>query len=716
MGLLFTGATALALVYHILAWSGQPPSQALALGYDVVIMIGYGGLWALLAESFARRRPAPAKSFWSTALAASVVIVVSHLVLLIARPPASVDPSLALGFDFETGAPLSLATVFKMNIIGLLYGTFAVILMLRIKDLVLVKRTRSSQRNWYLMVGAMVVTALSVIGIRAGEPLGDLQTISMIVAVVFMVVCSFRLSWIVFLSFREKMVAIGLSLLLLLVLVLGIGIMGDPILTESTLPGSHTYVQSFSYPLAMFSSLAAIFGILYCTTTVLSLLFHLPTTGEFEARAGERAAMQSLTTIVGQVLDSDRLHAAIAASPVEAGIASSAWLAIADPESGTLTPRVVAASRVGPEEVGQLVDLHGLFEEATSGMNPIVLEQAVRDHRVRAKAASSISSMVVAPLIGRDRFLGALFACKEVVRGFERDEVDTIAILAAQASLAIENANLFEQQVEKERLKRELAIAREVQQRLLPQTVPSIAGLSVAASSVPAQEVGGDYYDFVHLSEDRLGIIIADVSGKGTSAAFYMAEMQGIFQSVSRLAPTPADFLEHANTALSQSLDRNVFVSVIYGLVDTRKQEFVLARAGHCPAAAVGIDGKARFLRSQGIGLGLDRGSLFRQALTETRIALQPGDVYVLYTDGVVESRAPDGSEYGYDRLLEVLSDVRQESAEGIHTALITDLNTFITENGEYGDDMTLMVLKWHGLAALPEAAELDMAGAVQHA
>ena len=697
MGLLFTGATAMALVYHLLAWQGQVASPSVNLGYDLLLLVGYAALWALLEESFRKKRPSPARSFWTITLAAVVVIVISHVVLLIARPPASVDASLALGFDFETGAPLALATVFKTNILGLLYGALAVFLMLRLKDLVLVKRTRSSQRNWYLLIGAMVVTSLSVLGMRPGAVLNQAQTILMIVSVVFMVVCSFRLSWIVFLSFREKVAAIGLSLLMTLVLILGIGIMQDSVISRLASPGVYTYVQNFSYPLSMFSSLAAVFGILYSTTGVLSLLFHLPTTGEFQARAGERAAMQSLTNIVGQVFDADRLHAAIASSPVEAGVAHFAWLAIADPESGSLKPRVVAGSKIDPEEVLDLVDLDALFAEATSSRNPIFLEEALRDHRIRAKASRTISSMVIAPLVGRNRVIGALFACKELVRGFERDEIDTISILAAQSSLAIENAGLVEQQVERERLARELAIAREVQQRLLPQRVPVVRGLSLAASSVPAQEVGGDYYDFVDLGDERLGLIIADVSGKGTSAAFYMAEMQGIFHAVSRLAPSPADFLHHANVAISESLDKNVFVSVIYGVLDVRKQEFVLARAGHCPAAAVGIDGKARYLRSKGIGLGLADPPLFRQSLAESTIHLQPGDVFVLYTDGVVESRSPEGEEYDYDRLLRVLEDIRHESAEGIHDHLIKDLNAFVGDSGDYGDDMTLVVLKWHG-------------------
>jgi phosphoserine phosphatase RsbU/P len=715
-GLVFSGATALALLYHVLAWTGQAQSAVVALGYNVVMLLGYGSLWALLSQAFTKRRPTPGRSFWSTTLAAGILIVISQAILLIARPPASVDPLLSLGFDLETGAPLVLATVLKMNLLGLLYGFFAVFLMLRLRDLVLVKRTRSSQRNWRLLVGSMVVASFSVFGLEAGEEISQIQIVAIIVSVVFMVVSSFKLSWIVFLSFREKMGAIALSLLLLVVLSVGVGIMDDSPLAKITSPGLYTYVQSFSYPLSVFSGLASIFGILYCTTAVLSLLFHLPTTGEFEARAGERAAMQSLTSIVGQVLDTDRLHAAIAASPIEAGVAGCSWLALSDPASGSLAATVASTSRISTEEISELIDLQAFFDEAVATRRPLILDEAVGDRRVKSQNAGVLSSMVIAPLIGRERVLGALFVAKDVVRGFERDEVDTVAILAAQASLAIENSNLFGEQVERERLSRELAIAREVQQRLLPQKVPALPGLSVAASSVSAEEVGGDYYDFVELRDGRLGIIIADVSGKGTSAAFYMAEMQGIFQAVSRLVDSPADFLHHANVAISESLDRNVFVSVIYGVVDTEKQEFILARAGHCPAAAVGMDGNARYLRSQGIGLGLDRGTLFRKTLTETTVKLQPGDVFVLYTDGVIESRSPDGEEYGYDRLLDVLANSRQEDASDIHTALIDDLNVFITETGEYGDDMTMMVLKWHGLHAGSSVPAVDVARTIEHA
>ena len=232
----------------------------------------------------------------------------------------------------------------------------------------------------------------------------------------------------------------------------------------------------------------------------------------------------------------------------------------------------------------------------------------------------------------------------------------------------------------------------------MPQRLPSLEGLKLAASSVSAQEVGGDYYDFVQLDDQRLAFIVGDVSGKGTSAAFYMAEMQGVFQSVSHIAPDPQDFLTHANRALANSLEKNVFISVIYGVLDLEKEEIVLARAGHCPAAMISLTGEARYLRSQGLGLGLDRGALFRKTLAVECIPLQPGDVYVLYTDGLVESRVPTGEEYGYERLLDSVRTHRHEDARDLHDLLLADLNRFLGGQRFYDDDMTLVVLKWLGI------------------
>jgi serine phosphatase RsbU (regulator of sigma subunit) len=682
----------LGIGYHLTIFSTQtPPSFGVALVYNLVILACYGTLWLLLSSQFKQRQTPPIRIFWTTLLFGIGLIGVALGIAQIGRVPGF---DATAGFDYETDVPLTLATVAKMNLLSLLEATFFFIVLLRFRDLVLFKRTRSSQRNWYLMLGFILLAALTTFMKPPREDeISFLQAITFIPAVAFMVINSFRLSWIVHLSFKEKMAVIGLSSLLLALLATSLGVGGD-----SLRPGVSLYLSYYSFPLSIFMMLSVIFGILYCITALLSLIFHLPTTSDFQRKTDEITAMHSLTHLVNQVFDPENLVSTITASPVEAGSADAAWLAIADPETGSLRPRIVATHNIAPALVAELIDTAAFYQEVLLSRQPLLLDQAPADHRIVARPGDGLGSLLVMPLVTREEMLGALFVSREVSHSFEKDDIEAISVFAAQAALALDNARLFEEQVEKERLSRELAIAREVQSKLLPQHLPILEGVSISASSVPAQEVGGDYYDFTQLDDQRLAFIIADVSGKGTSAAFYMAEMQGVFHAVSHLAPDPLDFLTHANRALGQSLEKNVFISVIYGVLDLDKEELLLARAGHCPAATINLNGEARYLRSQGMGLGLDRGPLFRKTLAVERIRLQPGDVLVLYTDGVVESRSPQGEEYGYDRLLDALAEHRHEDADDLHDALLDDLNGFLGNHNQYDDDLTLVVIKWRGI------------------
>lgn len=713
-GLLFTVCFVLGVAYNLYAWNtGSPGPQSMQLASRAVLVVGYSSLWMVLHQMYRSIRSRPAKSLWTVLIAGGVMIGIGAVASRVGGPsvlPGFDPPYNLVGFDLETGVPQVLASIFKMNVLALSQITFVMILLLKLQDLVLVKRSKISQRNWYAMIGIMALTGLSFLFNDYREETSELQTIGVIVSIVFMVVNSFRLSWIVFLPFKEKLATIGLTLLLGLMLLLGIGILNVAPFGELVSPGAASYLEMYSQPLSSFFGLATLFGAMYAATSFLSLLFHLPTSGEFTQRAGERATMQSLAHLVGQVFDADNLYATITAAPVEAGSAHVSWLAVPDFKTGSLTPSLVASHQIELDQVRKLVDSEALFDEVFLSKVPLHLEHAPTDHRIEAKPGDGMGSLLVTPLIARDEVLGALFSAKEVIRGFEGDDIQTIGIMASQAAVAIDNARLFEQQVERERLARELSIAREVQQKLLPQTIPALEGVSIAASSVSAQEVGGDYYDFVKLDDNRLGIIIGDVSGKGTSAAFYMAEMQGVFHSVSRLAPDPCDFLSHANMALAHSLDRNVFISVVYGILDVEAEEFTVARAGHCPVASVGQHRKGEYLRSQGLGLGLDRTNLFRDSLNEERIRLEPGDVFALYTDGVVESRDESGEEYGYERLMQSLQKHRHEDAPAIHDAVLQDLGQFLN-HGEYDDDMTLVIIKWHGIAlseSTPRVLEIE--------
>ncbi len=677
----------LGLIYHVAVLLRPAPLSLPATAlYHVVVLTGFAALWQSIAHYLRKRTLAPTTVLWTTILT-GVLVVAGGVLVRTVGPPELPEIS-------QTSVtPL---TVLRMHLMVLLEVGFAFFLLARLRQLVLIKRTRRSQRNWHLMIGLMAVAALSVLGRAPEEGLGVVQGLLIVPAVALMVINAFRLSWIVFLSFKEKMACMGLSVLLLILLIVG-GSTGY-------LPAPEPYLTYYSHPLSLFATLAFSFGLIYAATVLLSLLFHLPTTSDFRRKADEMATLHALAHLVGQAFDVQKLAASIAEGAVEAGSAQSAWLMLADRRTGQLAPQVVAAHGLRAERAAGHVDTPALYREIERARAPLLLEEAAADHRVRAGAG--IGSLLAVPLTARDRVLGVLVAAKEVAHGFEKDDVETLGTLGMQAALALDHARLLEEQIEKERLGRELAIARDVQRRLLPGCLPEAPGLSLCASSVPAQEIGGDYYDFVRLDDGRLAFIVADVSGKGTSAPFYMAEMQGVFQSGSRLAPDPARFLTHANEALAGALEKRAFISVIYGVLDLRREELVLARAGHCPAAAINLHGEARFVRPRGMGLGLDRGALFRKTLTEERLTLKPGDAFVLYTDGVVESRNAEGEEYGYDRLLSSLRAHRHEEAEALHAALLGDLHAF-TGRDAYDDDMTLMVLKWHGVLE-PSRAQAD--------
>ncbi len=677
--------------------SVEPLGNSFFFLYNLVVILGFASLWTILAHRYKARQTSPARVFWTMLLLGLLFISAAIPLTSLGRDAELIDILAADDeFDYNTGAPLVVTTIIKSTFLSLFALVFTLYMIFRIRDLVLFKRTKTSQRNWYLMMGAMIIASLTFFMKSPQEDPKIYQIIALIPPLGLMVVNSLRASWIVYLNFKEKLISISLSALLLVFLLTSID--AGPFPNPSPfLQDLFVYIRYYNYGLNIFVMLGIGFGVLYSTASLLLLLFHLPTTGDFQRKEHERAVMHSLTDLINQASDPEKLFAQIAASPVEAGSAQASWLAVAEPESGSLTPRIVATNKVTPGRVNRLVDTASIYSDVTTTQAHIYLEEAAADHRLSVRPGDGFGSMLAVPLIARDETLGILFVTKDVTHGFEQDDIDSIQVYAAQAAIAMDNARLFEEQIEKERLARELDIAREVQLKLLPQYVPSLDGITIAASNVSAERVGGDYYDFLLLDDNHLCLIIGDVSGKGASAAFYMAEMQGIFQSVSRLAANPVEFLKHANAALAHSLDKNVFISVIYGLLDLEKEEFTLSRAGHCPVAMINLNGEARYLRPNGLGLGLDRGELFEKTLEEERIALSPGDVFVLYTDGVVESRNKEGEEYGYDRLLEALKQNRHEDAYDIHDSLIHDLHTFLGEES-YDDDMTLVVLKWNGI------------------
>jgi serine phosphatase RsbU (regulator of sigma subunit) len=274
-----------------------------------------------------------------------------------------------------------------------------------------------------------------------------------------------------------------------------------------------------------------------------------------------------------------------------------------------------------------------------------------------------------------------------------RDQLGDLAASFNLMSRGIQQ--LMREQAEKERLEEELRIARQIQMSLLPgEGLVSVPGIRIAALCLPAAEVGGDYYDLIPLGETRMGVLVADVSGKGTSAALYMAELKGLVLSLSRIYDSPARLLSEANRILSANMDARSFVTMTYAVVDTAARRMRYARAGHNPLIQLQArTGKSVVLAPAGLGLGLDPGRRFDEVLEESEVALEPGDFFLFFTDGLSEAMNPGSELFGEGRLRGILEASASLGSEELRERILEEVRRFVGDALPH-DDMTLVVLK----------------------
>jgi phosphoserine phosphatase RsbU/P len=275
--------------------------------------------------------------------------------------------------------------------------------------------------------------------------------------------------------------------------------------------------------------------------------------------------------------------------------------------------------------------------------------------------------------------------------------------------------DLLRQAAEKKRLEEELRIAHEIQMSLLPQGPLLMAGLSVTALCVPAREVGGDYYDFLPLDDHRVGVLIADVSGKGTSAALYMAELKGLVLSLSEIHTSPRAMLIAANRIIAQHLDARSFITMTYAVIDMRARTMTYARAGHTPLIYVpGVGAGPRDMRilapdGMVVGLKLDNGEMFERLLKEDTIRLHPGDLYLFFTDGISEAMNTHDDLFGETRLGQLVETHAHLPSEELRERVLREIAAFVGDAPQH-DDMTMILLKVDDACA-PETLDAELAG-----
>lgn len=304
-------------------------------------------------------------------------------------------------------------------------------------------------------------------------------------------------------------------------------------------------------------------------------------------------------------------------------------------------------------------------------------------------------SAVAAPLIYRRKTLGILaIANGPLSTPFTQSDLDVFGTITEQSAFALYNEIIYLEAGEKKRLQHDLEIAREIQGILLPSSPPSISGYEISALNIPARYVSGDYYDYITVDEHRIGIAIADVSGKGVPASLIMAMCRSVIRSQAPDTLSSAEVLRRVNNQLYPDIKEDMFISMAYLILDTKQGSVTLARAGHDAPLLYRADSQAvEKLTPKGMALGIDSGEVFDRVCADFSFRLNPNDCLLLYTDGATEALEETGQEFGMPRLIQGLQASAVEGATGVVKRITEDLKGFAGNYPQH-DDITLIAIR----------------------
>lgn len=499
--------------------------------------------------------------------------------------------------------------------------------------------------------------------------------------VLYMLFLSLHLKWVAYLNGGKR----WRSMFLLAVILVSLIIFSryfQSIFERHTL--------SMNYLDDPFVLLTFLFVLLYTAVSLLVALFSLPTSSVFEQKREDLLNFQRLSQLIQQGEDEQQVYRTYFESAVKASGTDAAWLELLDNEGA------------------EVIEIHNFEKRPIQKIRDIVQSFIVinldyinnnLEHNQHFKGLNlTYKSIYVVPLKSSQRTFGVLYLLKEIEQGYDRETVNVIRTFTSQTILTIENLRLASEALQTERYKEELKIASSVQDSLIPKTFPSDSWFEISCFSQAAKEVGGDFYDFLQLSEGRIAIIIGDVSGKGISAAFHMAQMKGIFHGLMQDDLEPVKFMVKANQALTHCLERTSFITSSLYIIDYKLKGFFFARAGHCHTLYYNsMTEETFYFNTEGLGLGIIRDKSYAKRIHNMHYDYNPGDVMVIYTDGIVEARNVNQDEYGEDRLKEMLTQTYHLEADDIKYAIINDLNEF-SEGTPIHDDQTLMVIKFRNV------------------
>jgi sigma-B regulation protein RsbU (phosphoserine phosphatase) len=588
--------------------------------------------------------------------------------------------------SYDSASAVLVSTIFAFIASFTLVPAFFIL-----KQLIFYKRKRYTALFFKSFL--VMITANALSAFFSKQPVGWLRfnteslanDITFAITLLLVIILSFRNEWITYLSRKKK----------ILYFFIGLPVYGAfaslfDIAYRVSLP-------AYSLTIAALGLNLWIFLLIYGGFALLKLLFHLPTARAFDRKIRELNSLYDLARTLNNEIKTENLYPLITKLTSEILESQCTWLSLVDHANNKL--RLTSQINLTSQEIENipLLTFNALNTTIISKKDATLINDVPhnRQYKYLIEWKKNARTILGAPLFSnRGQLMGIIYATKSKEYTFDIDDASLIQGIANQAAIAIENTNLLQESIERERLEQELKIARDVQLKLLPQTIPQIKNFDVDAFCLNAYEVGGDYYDFFHYADGKPGIVIGDVSGKGMSAALYMAEFKGIVQTLAKSHTSPYELACNTNKIIYPNIERRSFISAIIAKIEPDTNTFKFARAGHTSILiCIGNKRNPKNILTKGIGLGLDSGDKFNDILEEKSVHLKGNGTIILYTDGVTEARNGDGLEFGEERLTLLLKSCRAKTAMEIKENLLSSVLDFCGKT-QLHDDLTFVILK----------------------
>lgn len=444
----------------------------------------------------------------------------------------------------------------------------------------------------------------------------------------------------------------------------------------------------FSGALALFK-IAMFIGIFFFTKTFLISILSWNAGNVIEKQNQEMSNLANFNQFISKTIDRNELYHHASHLVVSATGGDYSWIETYTHDGKT---NLVAVHYHTESNVENALFTQILQSKFLASNETVLIESLINnnDYDSILKFIPECRSLIATPIFQKNNRLGTLVVIRNEDYGFESDDLSILNLFANNLSIALENSTLIENSIQSEQYKRELDLAREIQLKLLPQTTPKINNFEISGFSVPAETVGGDYYDFIRLKNGKFCVLIGDVSGKGMTAAFYMAQIKGIVIALANESNSLKELFCKINSAIYGNTDKKMFISFAGLQLDEISNHCVYVRAGHLPLY-LAENGAIHEIRPNGIGMGITNTAIFEKNLEEFEFHIVNNTKLMLLTDGILENRNEENEEFGEKNLLDLLT-IQADSAEEMNLVV---KNRILQFNGKMKqhDDLTVVSL-----------------------